>query len=425
MHIINTKTHKYLFLSLVITCLVLVARDVFLYEVPNTILLVVLGVLMFIMPYTTLVSFIYFMIPLTCGIPGYMMLLAIVMLVVKGKSWTSRQLFPVIIVGILEVINELGRTPDTMGVLSFMSFIAVFFYLLNLDGRKVDNGQNVICYIVGVAFTIGVVYYNMLSQYGIEGLLTGYYRSGALGSVDNDAELMKGHLAANANTIAYYAICAISTAIVCIKSLPYNKWLMSALIFVCFLGGIFTFSRTFILCIALFLILFIFFQDYRSTGIFVIIAMAIAVLAIAFWGEYINDLLGVFGGRAEEENIATGGGRTELFTIYNKLWGSDIFYIVFGCGAVDYWHVLKAPNASHCGLQQIWVCLGIIGLALFMYEVFSYLKRFSNKNNFIMLVPFLVSFLFDQSVQFLNPYSLLLPIVPTLIVCQLQFQKTL
>ena len=423
MQIINTQTHKYLFLSLVITCLVLVARDVFLYEVPNTILLVVLGVLMFIMPYTTLVSFIYFMIPLTCGIPGYMMLLAIVMLVVKGKSWTSRQLFPVIIVGILEVINEFGRTPDTMGVLSFMSFIAVFFYLLNLDGRKVDNGQNVICFIVGVAFTIGVVYYNMLSQYGIEGLLTGYYRSGALGSVDNDAELMKGHLAANANTIAYYAICAISTAIVCIKSLPYNKWLMSALVFVCFLGGIFTFSRTFILCIALFLILFIFFQDYRSTGIFVIITMAIAVLAIAFWGEYINELLGVFGGRAEEENIATGGGRTELFTIYNKLWGSDIFYIVFGCGAVDYWHVLKAPNASHCGLQQIWVCLGLIGFTLFLFELISYLRRYLDRRNMIMLVPFLVSFLFDQSVQFLNPYSLLLPIIPTLLVCQLQYQK--
>lgn len=423
MQIINTKTHKYLLLSLVITCMALVARDVFLYEVPNTILIVVLGILMFIMPYTTLVSFIYFMIPLTCGIPGYIMLLAIVMLVVKGKSWTSRQLFPVIIVGILEVINELGRTPDITGVLSFMSFIAVFFYLLNLDGRKVDNGQNVICFIVGVAFTIGVVYYNMLSQYGIAGLLTGYYRSGALGSVDNDAELMKGHLAANANTIAYYAICAISTAIVCMKSLPYNKWLLSALIFVCFLGGIFTFSRTFILCIALFLMLFIFFQNYRSTGRFIIIASAIAVLVLVSLGDYVNDIFGVFSMRAEVDDITTGGGRTELFTIYNKLWGSDIFYIVFGCGAVDYWHVLKAPNASHCGLQQIWVCLGLIGFTLFLFELISYLRRYLDRRNMIMLVPFLVSFLFDQSVQFLNPYSLLLPIIPTLIVCQLQYQK--
>lgn len=420
MQIINTKTHKYLLLSLVITCMALVARDVFLYEVPNIILIVALGILMFIMPYTTLVSFIYFMIPLTCGVPGYIMLLAIVMLVVKGKSWTSRQSFPVIIVGILEVINELGRTPDTTGMLSFMSFIAVFFYLLNLDGRKVDNGQNVICFIVGVAFTIGVVYYNMLSQYGIAGLLTGYYRNGALGSVDNDAELMKGHLAANANTIAYYAICAISTAIVCMKSLPYNKWLLSALIFVCFLGGIFTFSRTFILCIALFLILLIFFQNYRSTGRFIIIASAIAVLVLVSLGDYVNDIFGVFGMRAEEDNIATGGGRTEVFSIYNKLWISDIFYVVFGCGAVGYWEVLKAPKAMHCGMQQIWVCLGVIGFILFAIEYILYIKRYVNRKNMILLVPFIVSFVFDQSVQFLNPYSLLLPILPTLMVCQLK-----
>ena len=413
-----------LFIGIIAAFVVLVARDVLMMDVGNGILTLIFTAIMAFLPYSSLVSFIYFMIPLTCGVPGYMMLLAIILLVVKGKSWTSKQVIPVVIVGVLEIINELGRTPDTIGVISFMSFIAVFFYLLNLNKSQVDNGQNLFCFIVGVVLTFAIIYYNMLSQYGIAGLLTGYYRSGALGSIDNDAETMKGHLAANANTIAYYAICAVSTAIVSMKSLPYNKWLMITMTAVCFLGGVFTFSRTFILCSALFLLLTFFFQERRSSVKFAVIVAAFAILAIFFYGEYINDIFSVFGGRAEEENLSTGGGRTVLFSIYNKLWGSNIFYIVFGCGAVDYWNVLKAPNATHCGLQQIWVCLGIIGLSLFVYELFSYLKRYSNKKNLIMLVPFLVSFIFDQSIQFLNPYSLLLPILPTLIVCQLQYQKS-
>ena len=403
--------------------LLLIVRDVLMMNVGNGVLLMAFVAIMATLPFSSLVSFVFFLIPLTCGIPGYMMLVAVVLLVIKGKSWTLKQIVPFVLVTLLEITNELGRTPDTIGIMSFLSFVAVFFFILNMNNKKVDNIQNIFCFIVGVVFTFAVIYFNMLNQYGLPGLLTGYHRSGALGSMDNDAELMMGHLAANANTIAYYAICAISTMIISMQHIHDKKWLMIILAIVCFLGGILTFSRTYIFCIALFLFLYFIFQSRRFVGKFIIIGTLLIMASIIFFGDYIADIMNVFTNRAEEENITTGGGRTELFSIYNKLWFSDIFYVVFGCGAVGYWDVLKAPNTIHCGMQQIWVCLGVLGFFLFAYELILYIKHYLSRQNMILLVPFVVSFVFDQSVQFLNPYSLLLPILPTLTVCQLKDRK--
>ena len=417
-------SNKSLVAGVIIASILLITRDILMIDVGDVVLLGVFTAIMIILPFPSLVSFVFFLIPLTCGIPGYMMLVAFALLIIKGRGWNIRQMMPLVLVFVLEMINELGRTPDTTGVISFLSFVAVFFFLLNLNNKNVDPGQNILLFVVGVTITFGVIYYNMLNQYGIEGILTGMFRSGALGVVDNDIDVMKGHLAANANTIAYYAICATSTAIVSLPYLHYKKWIMISLASICFLGGILTFSRTFILCIALLLFLYFIFQGQSSSGKYMFLGtLAILTMVIILLGDYVLDITDVFSSRAEADDFATGGGRTVIFKLYNKLWSSDIWYIMFGCGAVGYFDLLKAPNAIHCGMQQIWVCLGVIGFLLFVYEFISYFKRFIGRNNLILLIPFIVSFFFDQSVQFLRPYYMLPPILSTFMVCQLHNLK--
>lgn len=141
--------------------------------------------------------------------------------------------------------------------------------------------------------------------------------------------------------------------------------------------------------------------------------MILGIIVAILCSDVLFNMYDTFLGRMEDSNMATAGGRTVLFELYNKAWLKDISYVVFGAGVVSYWETLNVYNAIHNGLQQIWVCLGVIGFLTYVMRVYIYLYRCYVKN-IILYLPFFMTLLIDQSIQFLAPYPLVLILLATL-----------
>ena len=128
----------------------------------------------------------------------------------------------------------------------------------------------------------------------------------------------------------------------------------------------------------------------------------------------------VFASRMNAENIETGGLRTVIFSEYNEKWSADISNIIIGTGAVHSSEVLDIDVSMHSGLQQIWVSHGILGLMLYVLAFLYYLRYYSDRRApLTQYMPFFFCFIFDQSIQFLVPYPLMLPFLPTLYLLSL------
>lgn len=370
--------------------------------------------------YEELVPLLFFVFPLTCGIAGYIMLVGYLVLVYKGHGLCARQIIPVVIIAFLELVSEGTHADGAIysGMLSFLSFCALFFYFLN-DKRRPDYDlrQCIYFFAFGTAVTLGVIFFNMFMQYGADYLLSGMVRSGSLGVEDNDALKMRGHLAMNANTVAYYAICSICSLVPLLRYSQRRLLPVGLLLFIGALGFL-SFSRTYVLCLVLFAIGYMFAvggkEKAKTIALFAVVAVVVSMFAAAYFDAIVN----AFVGRTQEESFATAGGRTEIFALYNHTWAQSIMWVLFGGGVVNHMANLHVPEAMHSGLQQVWVCLGLSGLLLFVVQVVAFIRREACRHRLFMLFPFVVTFLFDQSIQFLNPYPLMLPLMVALMVCK-------
>lgn len=416
--LIFTKGNSKLMFCIGIIMLMLVVRDIVGIEIFDKLVVVVTIISMLCLNYEKLVYLVFFMFPLMCGVPGYLMTFAYIILVFKGPKLRSQQIVPLVIVALLEVINESFRNVDGLyvGILSFLSFTAIFFYFLDELNRKYSVKKCLIYYGVGAAFTLIVIYSNMLIEYGLNSILSGMLRNGALGVVDNDVTKMQGHLAMNANTIAYLSISVITIFSVLLIQTTTNrktKWFYGCIIGVCLFSGLLSFSRTFVSVLALFIASLILTAKWKQKfKIINYLALLCAVIVYSY-SDILLNMYDTFLGRIEDSNMATAGGRTVLFQLYNKAWLGNVSYIIFGAGVVSYWGTLKVYNAIHNGLQQIWVCLGIIGFLTYILRVSFYLFRCKEKR-IIFYLPFFITLLIDQSIQFLAPYPLVLILLATL-----------
>lgn len=417
------RQEKILAFCVIVTAAVLIVRDLVGVGIPDFIVTSICAISMMVLKYEKMVYFIFFMFPIMCGVPGYIITIAYLLLLIKGPRLTSRQFIPLIIVFLLEIINEGYRILPGLytGMLSFLSFTAIFFYFLDERATLYSVRKCLIAYGVGTSLVFIVIYINMFHQYGVDAVLSGMLRSGALGIVDNDMTKMRGHLALNANTIAYMATSVVSIFSILLESHPKQKLLYWVLTAICFIAGILSFSRTYIAVMAL-LVIFIFLKAKGKKKIQLGLSLFIlSAIALYFGRDMLNSIFSVFENRMEDANMATGSGRTILFSLYNKAWIENLSYILFGVGVVSYRDVLNVYNAMHNGLQQIWVCLGIIGFSLYIIRLGKYLKNIYSPNSLILYIPCFITFIFDQSIQFLNPYPFVLILLATVQLPKIRF----
>ena len=123
-----------------------------------------------------------------------------------------------------------------------------------------------------------------------------------------------------------------------------------------------------------------------------------------------NSVIDAFTARFEEGNLKTAGNRTVLFKEYMDFMSYHSEYQIFGTGAIYYKEVAHCSNSCHNALQQIYISYGILGCIFFMFVFYNTLKRRNKNLNAFSYMPYLTAFIFMQSIQLLNPFSLMLPL---------------
>lgn len=411
---IKNITPKLLNASILCIMAILCLRDIFDLDIGGAAITGVIAVLLIILPYPHLIYLLFFILPLTCGIPGYVMLLSIIILLLKSKHKTALQIIPVLVISLVEIFHAsfYDFNADLKGILSYLSFTAVFFFLLFDQNKTIDRRICIKYFCLGAVFTLMIIYADLILKNGFTEIITGNLRSGFAMGID-DVEEMKNHLALNANSIAYYSIVSLGCLLLGRKKLQLSLPLYLLLTCAAIAAGVLSFSRTWLLLIAIISILFIITNKLSNKFITMATIAIIVSLAIMSDSAFFSPITENITNRIENDNIATAGGRVTIFKEYNRFWSSDIKYMLFGTGAVYYKEVARQSASMHNGIQQIYVCYGVCGIILYITVIFIFIRKYRQKGlPLLYYLPIIACFLFDQSIQFLNPYYLMLPFIP-------------
>lgn len=404
--------------SIILFVGILLAREFVVSFISGPLVVGFMAVLMFILPYKQCISFVFFVLPLTCGIPGYSMLATYIILILKSKIINGWQVIPPLCIVLLEFWHLSGYEFESsfVAVLSFSSFILVFYFLVFNKDNRVSRVDCIKLYILGAILASVIVILKLGTSHGFEELFLGTLRGGVL---SNAEQQLVGQFDLNANSMAFYSITSLSCLMLGQRTYSMNKALYLFSIVLSIVVGIISFSRTWILISILAFILYIISKHNKiQTIVFCILIMGGLLYAIPM---YFNDLEEVFVGRFTLDNMDTGGGRTDIFSVYHNFFINNPKFYIGGTGVVHYTEVVGYPLAMHSGFQQLYVCCGMIGIFIFLISALYYKRRFVTKNlPLLFYIPLITCLIFDQSIQFLNPYYLMFPFIPIAYILQLK-----
>lgn len=414
----NKKSPWLLTIGLAIYVALFVVRDIIQINVPGAIFMFWFVGLLLVLPRPEMMKAIFFMMPFASGIPGYTILLTLVVLIIKSKRINAWQIIPPVIIALLEFISVAFYDFDFrfQSVISYIGFVFLFFYTLFDKDSQIDKRSCVRFFCFGTVVALLIVYIPIIVNHGFLALIAGEARDGLAMGYENNEDAL-GHLVMNANTIAYFSITLLSLLLLGRKRIGItSKIFYYSAIFIAAAAGILSFSRTWLVLTALVIVLYVLNSKHRVIAIILVVISVSLILTTQ--NMIVESISGVFQTRMENETMETGGGRFDIFADYNDAWLEDVSFVIKGTGATHYRDVISHNYSIHNGLQQIWVCHGIIGFLVFAAAFARYLKTCGSRKKlpFIYYLPFVACFVFDQSIQFLVPYTLMLPFLPTLYV---------
>lgn len=413
----NKKTPWLLTIGLAIYVALFVIRDIIQINIPGAILMFWFVGLLLVLPRPEMMKAIFFMMPFASGIPGYTILLSLVILVIKSNKINAWQIIPPAIIALLEIMSVAFYDFDIrfQSVISYIGFIFLFFYTLFDKDTQIDKKSCVRFFCYGAVVALLIVYVPIILNHGIWALIAGEARYGLAMGLENEEDVL-GHLVMNANTIAYFSITLLSLLLLGRKRIGISSNIFYYFaIFIAAASGILSFSRTWLMLMAVVIVAYVFNSKHRVVA--TVLVVLFTSITMTTQNMVVESISGVFQTRMEDETMETGNGRFDIFRDYNHAWVESPKYVIMGAGASNYRQALNQEFSMHNGLQQIWICHGIIGFMIFLLAILRYMRSCRNRSlNFVYFLPFFACFVFDQSIQFLVPYTLMLPFLPTLYV---------
>lgn len=231
----------------------------------------------------------------------------------------------------------------------------------------------------------------------------------------------------NPNTLGYFCILS-SIGLLQLQATNRRKILdiiMTMFLLVC---GILTMSKTYIVCLLIMVMLFIFAQQGKTIEkvkfiiSILLIGLGIFICVLVFFPTVVDSILIRF----SVEDISSG--RMELFSLYNEYIFSSVKNLFFGCGLSSmnmslnkYFRVTNA-QVSHNGFQEILIVWGIPGMILFLTFLCILIKQ-SRKTlqnqKLINYIPLILLLIKVQAGQMITSfYTMLMFSLAYLSLCQ-------
>lgn len=390
------------------------SRDVLGFGISKYLLILTYIIAFYFLDKRGIVLLLGFTMPLLYGLPNtYISIAAAVFLLIKRRDdFDYRLLLAPLLLSAQELMLSIWY--PSIDIASEASFIATLFLLAVLCRIEKEDAAGFLCmFVFGTAFALIVVIASTASALGVEGLLSGSMRLGydAEAWLSGAESTMKVKF--NPNEVGYYSLTAITCSCILFYRTKTNRIFILACSLVCVVAGFMSQSRTWVIMIlaivALQVVLSI--GSMRRFGKAVVIVGAVAIAAITFCAvnpEIAESVVSRF----ENSTMESGGGRTERFDAYNDYFASSGLRMLFGTGAVEYREVSGIADSSHNGIQQLYVCLGIVGAAGFIAMIVYNAACAVNRSNFNLVntLPIIAVIAFTQSIQIINPWSLMLPL---------------
>lgn len=410
--------NRFIFLIIAIIALtaMIIARDVLSIPIGKWVFLGFCISFAIILPYCELIYFLCFLFPLLSGLPGnYILPIVIPILLSKkgvGVSKSAMTYFVVILLFELSHYFFYSFPISLPNVFGYLSILFLVIHIISNTNSELDFGKCAIIFCCGlVVFSITILLITQ-AHGDISKLIEGGYRIGdTKRGAGLDEELMVN---ANPNGVAFFSIAGLTSSIVLYLLKKINILSLCSFVVVFFVVGVLSLSRTWLLCVAFFAVLFCFSLVKKGTSKFsLFLAFSLFVLLFIFTFR-VGIIQDAFQERMSESTLHTAGGRTEIFTDYNTFLINHPLFLMFGTGAVHYHEVVPSSFESvHNGLQQILVSYGIIGLIVFLLMFIRAIRKHYAKGSVLSIIPLIVMFLFTQSGQLLNPpINLALYILP-------------
>ncbi|MBR4961233.1 MAG: hypothetical protein IKY52_10080 [Clostridia bacterium] len=321
------------------------------------------------------------------------------------------RIFPLLCMLIWEILHGFHYTFSLYEVFRIFSELIFCSFLITLDYKKTNYVM--ICRMLAIVsvFMVSVVLLNLLkaNDFNFSLIFLGSYRLGI-----GNAAVKEFGVNYNANQLGFICNLSISGLLQLILTKNQRKTDYVLIVALC-LFGIMTMSRTFLVCLAVLLVMFISFGEVRkSVKIKRIFLVGLVCALIALFAYILMpSVFTSFVARFFEEDVSNG--RAELFRFYNEHLLSDVRYLFFGVGIQNFARELvniygTISNVCHNGIQEILVCWGIPGL--FMMTVFLLSMIFDGKVNFkrrkFNYMPLVLIMVYIQAGQFVQNGTALL-----------------
>lgn len=375
-----------------------VIRAIFRVDFPASIYLIWISLMALSFDDNEIVALVISFIPLHSGFQyKYAIFICIIVLLLKYSARFKINSIAVIValVFVWELLHFDIGAPSLVELFrgfAELFFIAIIACLPKKKNIRVCQLFRVLAWSSAIAFVILLVLTVREHGSNIFDFMKGGFRLGAL-------NVEEGAIALNYNPNGVGYICNLSIVGILIsayyRETNFADWLLFLfLIFV----GLLTVSRTFILCLAVCLLLYVLLQK-KSLRKKVLTFIAILVFAFAvFWvvDSYLVQILNNFGDRFDAEDVTNG--RSFLFDFYNDFAFSSINNIVFGIGIQDIpGKVFEVSGVNvevpHNGYQQLIVAWGVIGFISIICLIISLLYHAKKKCKKVSLLCYLHLFL--------------------------------
>jgi hypothetical protein len=421
----NTRSKRTVLYFTVGLTLLLILRDIVGFSMNKFLLVGFVLLFTFIANTEAIPMMLSFMFPLAWGLPyTYIFLGAIIL------YWFKRRGIPRISLGLIIGFAALEITAsifypstDYIAILKYMSVLSIFFTFLY--DRAIDKKEVIKYFFAGLVVLCAVIIISTIKTAPSNWLYLfsrGWFRFGSKQAVENDGMMLK----VNANTLAYYSIVGVSIGLYYIKTnKEINKWIFIGSIILLAISGVFTVSRSWILVTAICIFLFIVDESKSIKGVAI---GGLIIIVVLFAGYKIiqstPELLEGFTRRFTADDFSTSGGRTDLFMEYDRAFWSNIRFPLIGTGVTQYRAMTNVINSFHNMIQQIVVSYGIPFAIVFFAGMFAPLKWVrGRKLSIVTWIPFVAVLLFTQTIQFINPETLMLPYIIAVYILMVEAEK--
>jgi hypothetical protein len=389
------------------------------------ILVLIAGAAFVILNESEAVALIAYLIPLFSGLPGNYILgfASIIILFKRGNNIVlSKAVLAPIIILLMELVH-LFTPPSTLGEFYIYSVYIIALTLLLLDKKVIyDNELIIFSYSLVVVFAMTEILINTMNNLTLANIMQYGVRIGNLTNVIGNLKGSTMILSNDQNMLGYYCAISISALLVISYKKVSSYVITIPIIAITTFYGILSMSRAFIIVIGIILTIYIgnsLRDSWKGIKNILMLFIIIAIVAICV-NIFFPQVIEMIATRFNSSDIT--GGRGAILGEYDNFILSSVWSLFFGSGLQNMNIKANLASAPHNAIQQTIVAYGVFGffiVAWWLGAMYKNSRRGTPKKiNLVFLLPCFTLCMYLQSLQFLSPYTLMLPMI--IVFCSIQ-----